>query len=135
MIIPDKCSSTKSDKIIALKERRSSFHFLNPERKKVKCVKVDGCAIIEGDKCDYLLIDSNNVEHFVELKGPDLKHALAQLEASIRQLGKNTPRYAFIVSTRCPLTGTDIQNAKKNFKNNFETTLIMKNLFCEHSHS
>ena len=135
MDIPNRCCSIKNDRIIALKERRSTFHFLNPDRKNVKCIEVDGCAIVEGNKCEHLLIDSNNVEYFIELKGRDLKHALEQLEASIQQLGENSPRYAFVVSTRCPLTGTDIQNAKKNFKNNFGATLILKNLLCEYRHS
>lgn len=135
MTIPERCCSIKSDKIIPIREHKSLFHFLNPEEKQVKYIIVDGCAIVEGNKCDYLLIDSNSVEHFIELKGRDIKHALEQLETSIRQLGKKKPRYAFIVSTRCPLSGTDIQNAKKKFNRDFGATLVIKNRFCEHSHS
>lgn len=135
MPISSRCYSIITDQIIVLKENKSIFRFNNPERKKIKKIIVDGCAIIEGAKCDYLIIDSNSVEYFIELKGCDVKHALVQLEASICQLGERKPRFAFIVSTRCPLTGTDIQNAKKNFKNNFGTILEIKNLFCEHFHS
>lgn len=135
MPISPRCCSIVTDQIIVLKESKSIFRFNNPERKKVKKIVVDGCAIVEGAKCDHLIIDSNSVEYFIELKGCDVKHALAQLEASIRQLGERMPRFAFIVSTRCPLTGNDIQIAKKRFRKCFNTELIIKNTPCEHTHS
>lgn len=135
MAIPQQCCEIKNYKVITLHENRSIFNFYNPNRKNVTCVVVDGCAIINGPKCDHLLIDANLVEHFVELKGSDVKHALLQLERSIEQLGVNTPRYAFVVSTKCPMIGADIQRAKKKFKVKYDTNLIIKNSPCEHSHS
>lgn len=134
--IPCRCISIKNDKIISLKENKSCFRFFNPERKEVKCILVDGCAITDGIRCDHLLIDANDSEHFIELKGRDITHAVEQLESSIRQLSTNKGlKYSFIVSTRCPLSGTDIQNFKKRFKQGYNSELIIKNLICEHTHS
>jgi len=134
--IPVNCISVKNDRIISFKEKKSCFRFFNPERKKVKCILVDGCAITDGNKCDHLLIDANDTEHFIELKGCDILHAVEQLEASIKQLSTNRGiKYSFVISTRCPLSGTDIQNFRKKFKQKYNSELIIKNLMCEHTHS
>ncbi len=134
--IPFNCISVKNDKIISFKENKSCFRFINPEQKKVKCILVDGCAITDGIRCDHLLIDANDTEHFIELKGRDIKHAVEQLKASIMQLSANRGmKYSFVVSTRCPLSGTDIQNFRKKFKQGYNSELIIKNLICEHTHS
>lgn len=134
--IPYSCICLKNDKIISLKENKSCFRFFNPERKEVKCILVDGCAITDGIRCDYLLIDANDTEHFIELKGRDITHAVEQLESSIKQLSTNKGlKYSFIVSTRCPLAGPDIQIFKKKFKQRYNSELIIKNLICEHTHS
>lgn len=136
MQISPSCISIREDKVISLKEKRSTFRFLNPDQRKVKCILVDGCALTMGDRCDYLLVDENGVEHFIELKGCDVAHAVDQLESSIKQLSMNKGRnYSFIVSTRCPLSGTDIQNFKKRFKQGYNSELIVKTIVCEHTHS
>lgn len=136
MQISPSCISIREDKVISLKEKRSTFRFLNPDQKKVKCILVDGCALTMGDRCDHLLVDENGVEHFIELKGCDIMHAVKQLESSIKQLSTNKGRnYSFIVSTRSPLTGPDIQIFKKKFKQRYNSELIVKTIVCEHTHS
>lgn len=136
MIFPLGCIFIRNDKVISLKENKSCFRFLNPDQKEVKCIVVDGGAITDGFRCDHLLIDANKMEHFIELKGRDIPHAVEQLEASIQQLSSNNGfKYSFIVSTRCPLSGSDIQIFKKKFKQKYHSELIIKNLLCEHSHS
>ena len=51
-------------------------------------MKVDGCAIKTGQKCDDLLISQDeHEEHFVELKGVDIMHAIDQLEQTILKIG------------------------------------------------
>lgn len=136
MRIPDTCISISNEKIIPLKENKSCFRFLNPEQKDIRCILVDGCAITDGLRCDHLIIDANGMEHFIELKGHDISHAVKQLENSIQQLSPHKrTKYAFIVSTRCPSSGTDIQIFKKRFKQKYNSELIIKNLVCEHSHS
>lgn len=135
MAIPAQCSAMNNNKIIVLSENKSVFRFLNPAQNEVECIVVDGCVITEGIRCDHLLIDANGVEHFIELKGSDVKHALEQLGVSIQKLGKNVPRYAFVVSTRCPIAGGDIQMAQKVFKKKYRADLIIKKSPCEHSHS
>ncbi len=66
--IPFNCISVKNDKIISFKENKSCFRFINPEQKEVKCILVDGCAITDGIRCDHLLIDANDMEHFIDMQ-------------------------------------------------------------------
>ena len=55
----------------------------------IKKVKVDGCAIKTGQKCDDLLISQDeHEEHFVELKGVDIMHTIDQLEQTILKIGE-----------------------------------------------
>lgn len=108
--------------------------FRNPAQHRLRRIEVDGCLDMAGPKCDFLMICPAEVEHFVELKGSDVKHAAGQLEATIRAISavaKTTLKHCFVVSTRCPLTSPEIQNLKKKFKNNFNATLTIKNLVCE----
>lgn len=123
------CIRVTRDPLISLREKKSVFLFCNTDRKEITCIQVDGCAIKEGVKCDHLVIDDAS-EYFVELKGCDVKHAIDQLEATIKQLSLDPiqgKKYAFIVSTRCPMTGADIQQLKKQFKIRFNAELIIKN--------
>ncbi|MCB9233487.1 MAG: hypothetical protein H6581_17655 [Bacteroidia bacterium] len=93
-------------------------------------VIVDGCAINQGPKCDYLLIQSSGFEHFVELKGVDIPHAFKQIEATILKLSSNPKgieKHAYIISTSCPLTTSQIQIQKSKFKKNFNSSLLVKN--------
>jgi hypothetical protein len=126
------CIEKKKDPVISLKERKSEFRFHNPERREITCVKVDGCAIKDGIRCDWMLIASD-VEHYIELKGCDVKHALEQLKRSIQLLSNNPAKgikFAFVVSTRCPLSGTDVQKMQKVFKKEFNANLTIKNSPC-----
>lgn len=136
MAIPVRCVTVRNDKIIALKENKSCFRFLNPDQKEIECILVDGCAVKEGIRCDYLLIDANKTEHFIELKGTDISYAAEQLEVSIKRLSRDKGifKYSFIVAVRCPLSGTDIQLLKKKFKRNYHSELIIKNSPFEHLH-
>ncbi|KAA6322012.1 hypothetical protein EZS27_028406, partial [termite gut metagenome] len=110
-------------------EQNSEFRLNNPGRKEIICVKVDGCAIKDGIRCDWMIIDSG-VEHYIELKGRDVTHALEQLKQSIQRLSNDPAKeikFAFVVSTRCPLSGTDVQKMQKMFKDEFKANLTIKN--------
>jgi len=109
--------------------------FQNPSHQRLRRIKVDDCLAIEGIKCDFLMISESNCEHFVELKGADVRHAANQLSATIIQISASVaiaPKHCFIVSTRCPLLTPEIQNLKKRFKKRFNATLTIKNMVCEH---
>ena len=129
-----KCESLSEQKALVFKEKQSKMIFNNPAKKKLRRIQVDGCLELQGAKCDYLMISPAETEHFVELKGGDVKHSTRQLESTILAISleaKKALKHCFVISTRCPLLSPEIQNLKKKFKNNFNSTLTIKNFVCE----
>lgn len=115
-------------------EGKSKMCFNNPNRRKIKKIKVDDCLIKNGKRCDFMLIDHNNIEHFIELKGKQVQYACQQIIETFLTLKidfKKT-RHSFVVSSACPLTTTEIQVLKSKFRKNYNSTLTVKNVFCEH---
>ncbi len=113
---------------------KCSMMFENPGRRRVRKIRVDDCAIKDGVRCDWLVIAQDGKEHFIELKGRDVRHAIEQLKASIPKLSadpKNSPKCSYIICTRCPLSGTDIQNYQKRFLKAFKSRLDVKTLCWE----
>lgn len=136
MEIPDICKSTKRDPRIVLQEKRSKITFINASREDVVVVTVDGCAITNSIRCDYLVIDKLSKEYYIELKGSDVKHAVSQIEQTIAALSKDKQRqekHCFIISTRCPLISTEIQELKVKFKNQYKSTLVIQNTPYQHT--
>lgn len=126
------CEHIDDRPLIIVKENRCKITFRNPSRLQIRRIHIDGCVITEGLRCDYLLINRDAVEHYTELKGSDVRHALQQIEATIRAVGVNSnQRKAFIISTRCPLMTTEIQQKQKYFKKNYNATLVIKNFAHE----
>lgn len=114
---------------------KTKMCFDNPNKRSVTKVKVDGCAITSGKRCDFMLLDHNTVEHYIELKGKQIEYACDQIEETIKKLSTgiySDQKYAFIVSTACPLTTTEIQIKKALFKRKYKSTLIIKNSICIH---
>ena len=125
-----KCEIIIKNQRIPLRENRSAITFINEKRLAIRKVEVDGCVITNGLRCDYLLIGNDDHEHYVELKGSKIKHALKQITATIDQISREKnkhPKSCYISSTRCPLTGTDIQKERLNFKKKFNARLLIKN--------
>jgi hypothetical protein len=125
-----KCETTTERSIIVLKENRSRLVIKNSQNEKIRKVWVDGCVITEGQRCDFLLIGSNNSEYFVELKGCDVEHAIKQLETTINLLGakiKSVQRHSIVISTRCPLLTPKIQKLKSHFRKDLMSELTIKN--------
>lgn len=128
------CEKEKTDKQIVLQETKSKITFLNPNSIKVRKIRVDGCVIQDNEslRCDYLLIlslDNQEIEIYVELKGSDVKHAVEQLESTIKTLSDNfqkKKKLCFVVSTRVPRQGTDIQGIQTRFKKNFNASFRVK---------
>ena len=125
------CETIIKNSNIPLKENRSEIVFENPKRLEVCVIKVDGCAITDGIRCDYALTAESVKEEFhIELKGCDVKHAFDQLEATIKKISsnpQNTPKLCFIISTRCPLSSIEIQGRQKKMKKKYNAKLIVKN--------
>lgn len=131
-----KCTNICSDLKIVFQdgERKSKMCFSNPNRRKVKKILVDNCLVTEGKRCDFLLIDHNEVEHFVELKGKQVQYACTQIIETIKKISTdiNALKFSFIVSSACPLTTTEVQVFKAIFRKKYNSVLHVKNVFCEH---
>jgi len=120
------CIQESKDKLIVFQENRSKITIVNKNEAKISRVKVDGCAITTGVRCDYLLL-SNNIEYFIELKGQDISHAVKQLGASIDILSKSTDtKVSFIICRRGPMNSPKIQVLRAKFKKKYRFDLIIK---------
>jgi hypothetical protein len=121
------CEQLKTDPKIVLQENQSKITLENPQRQKICLLEVDDCAITAGVRCDYALTASTIEEEFyIELKGRDVKHAVNQIEATIQQISANPtkhPKICFVISTRCPLSGQDIQKLQLKMKRAFNARL------------
>ncbi len=123
------CTHSTKDKKIVFQENNSKLTFLNKNQIQTTKVKVDGCEITSGLRCDYLLL-AKELEYFIELKGQDINHAIKQLVATFKKLSKNPKKQektSFIICTRSPMNLAAIQNLQVKFKKNFSANLIVKN--------
>lgn len=128
-----KCTIETTDKLLVLEENKRKCVFSNPDSQALLKVIIDGCQITEGKRCDFLVLDSQNNEYFVELKGKDIPHAIEQLESTIKQLSSEakTQKTAIIVASRYPSNDTSMQRAKALFKKKYKVDLIAKNIKLE----
>lgn len=129
--IPDICIKETTDSIIKFQERRSIIKFSNQQRRVYKRVKVDGCALLEGEKCDCMLCSADeHEERYIELKGSDIPHAIEQLRTTIQKIGEyKEKRHSYVVCTKvAPQITTLIQKAKVEFRNKFKSELQIKEM-------
>lgn len=98
-------------------------------------IRVDACLITsqEIEKCDFGFIRLSNSDfYFVELKGSNIEKALSQIISTIDYFNNliNIPknkRLGFIVSSKVPSAGTDINKLKQIFAKNYGRVLEVKN--------
>lgn len=123
------CRTTSTNKIFTFKERRSSLTLENIDQVPSTKIDVDGCEIDDdGIRCDYLHI-AKGIEMYIELKGQDIKHAMNQLERTMKMLSSNFQKQvklSYIICTRTPLITTEIQNYDRLFRSKFNSKLIVK---------
>ncbi len=127
----EECIENLTYKEITLKEKKSKIIFLNPQKRRIAKIKIDGCEQFEGKKCDYLikLKDNNYIEeHFVELKGHNVDYAVKQLENSIIKRGDNASdiRKSYVITVRSPLAATEIQQLKLKHRKRVRSELVVK---------
>jgi len=129
------CGKSHIEKKISLKDKKggkSKIFFLNPTEVENIIFELDDCVVTR--RCDFLLYDSNETEHFIELKGRDIAHAIDQFKTSVQQFGvENKHKYCFIVSSRVKILQTIINNYKVDFANEFNAILKIKTVEMTHS--
>lgn len=97
---------------ISLKDKRgkSVYWAKNDDRKKLVCLRVDGCLIDSSQvkKCDYLLlVCPEKSAHFIELKGTDMKTAIQQLTNSVHRLADKLQQNGFdVINAKLVLKST-----------------------------
>ena len=133
------CTECNRNPIINAAENRSKYSLLNPKRREVCKIRVDGCVItqVDGKQCDYLFLACDtSIVFFVELKGSDLSHAIDQINQSIDLLAANLGGSA--INARVVLSKTqtpDLRTPKyKKFKQKIHGlggTFIHKNIVME----
>jgi hypothetical protein len=104
--------------------------FENATRHNIDQIEVDGCAIVDGPRCDWLInVDKTQQSVFVELKGSNVPHAVEQLTHAhdgLREIRK--PNVTWIInSQRCPLTSTEVQSLTIKLRKHKGVRLILRN--------
>lgn len=116
-------------KIVFSGPRTSTVYLINPNRCKVETIRVDGCAIIEGKRCDWMArtYGSQSEEIFIELKtATRIQKAAHQFEASIKKLSKDAKNFnkrCLLVCTSVSVISTAVQKFKEKFKRNYNAEL------------
>lgn len=74
------CASCNNNPIIVARENKCEYRLLNKSNEKICKVKIDGCYVHEGRKCDYLILQCvKKIAYFIELKGSSMLDAVDQM--------------------------------------------------------
>ena len=123
------CRRESNQKLFVYQENKSKLTLQNNDQVSSISIKVDGCEINDdGIKCDYLHI-AKEIEMYIELKGQDLEHALEQIKSTIFRLSTNVKKgnkISYIICTRSPMSSSEIQNHKLEFRKKFNSKLEIK---------
>lgn len=127
------CRENKSGARIPFSENGKSFVFLNPDRATHEAIRVDGCEITQGPRCDWALILSSGREVYIELKGVDLNHAYEQVAATVPQItrGKGVQKVFCLIASRVPREDTSGQRLRLLLKTKFDMRAIKKSRVME----
>ncbi len=126
---PKECSEFTKDISFVLEDEGVSIRLLNPAEHKIEKIKIDHCAIKDGDRgnrCDYLLVCKGySSSHFFEFKHKtNIGHGHEQLKETMRhdvvaRLVAGLKKKCWIVtSKRYPKT-PDLQKVKETYKKDF----------------
>lgn len=128
-MLKNNCCDTHNKALFTLSENKSRVIFSNKENVEINCYKIDGCCIVDGERCDYLInIESLSMSFLIELKGCDIKKAISQLYTTSNYLKSDLKStvYWIISSTRCPMSSSEVQIEKiKALKKGYR--LLVKN--------
>ena len=123
------CRKISSQKLFVYQEMRSKLILENVDSIESTSITVDGCEINDDTiRCDFMHI-AKGIEFYIELKGQDLEHALEQIKSTILRLSSNIVKgnkVSYIICTRSPMTSSEIQNYKLEFRKKFNSKLEIK---------
>ncbi|MBW1649969.1 MAG: hypothetical protein JRJ44_04730 [Deltaproteobacteria bacterium] len=130
-----KCSKINNNKIISTYENHKAFIINNVGLRIISKVKVDGCLITDDRiRCDYLFEIDEPIRKviYLELKGKNVNKAYEQLEATIGYLKKRhnskvVKKRAYIISSRVPQAGADVQQLKSSMAKDCNVQLVVRN--------
>lgn len=124
----DHCTVVTNNSIEKFEERRSTLNIKNSARRDLLRLQVDGCLIVTGKRCDWLLIDKKtNTEIFIELKGADVDEGIKQICTSVEVLSKNPKKkFGYVVCTRCPISSPGLQKLQKALLKSHSMTLRVR---------
>lgn len=126
------CTDMVRHSSVVVSESGRSFRIENNRRLPVNKLQIDGCLIDDHrQRCDwgFEICDPPEVVYYVELKGADLGKAFAQLCATMRYLGKrhrHLKRRCFIVASRVPRSGPQVQNLQVKMVKEFKALLSVE---------
>jgi hypothetical protein len=141
--IPQACVTAGNHAAITCAEKGRKITFLNPAKRLLTKYVIDGCRPLRGlladpmcQLCDYLVVDWRSREHYVELKGSRVEHALNQLSSTISQLSSTSPTdrvFCWIVTTESPSTQSKFQVLKAKFEKRLNARVVIRTNRCEHT--
>lgn len=121
------CTEKKRVSRIVVEENRSKATFLNEERSWFWVTKVDGCLCHNQTAADYVIEKQACGVVVVELKGKDVPHGVAQVEATAKFWTARNPgvtRIAgLVVARQHPSHSTSIQRVQTSFARAFKGPL------------
>lgn len=131
---PNHCTKSR-----AANENGKRFEIVSQE--DFTKIRIDGGLITSQQvgKCDFGFVRHINGDfYFVELKGKDIDTAFEQIKSAINifdqqfiKISKNQ-RFGFIVSSKIPKSGIDINNLKQKFAKDFGKVLKIQNRELKH---
>ncbi len=123
------CRKISSQKLFVYQEMRTKVILENVDSIESTSITVDGCEINDDTiRCDFMHI-AKGIEFYIELKGQDLEHALEQIKSTIFRLSTNVKKgnkISYIICTRSPMSSSEIQNHKLEFRKKFNSKLEIK---------
>jgi DNA-binding Lrp family transcriptional regulator len=81
------CATVSTNKLVTAEENKRKLILRNPNEKTVAKVKVDGCLLLTGKRCDYLFEIDQPISKviYLELKGRNIEDAYEQLVSTVEQ--------------------------------------------------
>lgn len=123
------CRNISSQTLFVYQEMRSKLTLENVDNVKSTSIKIDGCEINDDSiRCDFMHL-AKDIEFYIELKGQDLEHALDQIKSTILRMSSNAKKankISYIICTRSPMSSSEIQNHKLEFRKKFNSKLEIK---------